>query len=616
MNPAQYLDALLTLPTLYDAQVSPDGRWAAWTWYRAGPTADVYAAPTDGSAAPIRLTDTPEDTTFVAWAPDSRAVLVEHDHEGDERAQLFRVDLDQPGILHPLTEPTPNYYLRGGQLHPNRRWLFYSANVDERGQEIEPAWIYRHDLQSGERRALAQPEKATWGSPLLNNQGTHILYSRQDLHPGGIQIWMVDVEGHEDREVLNAGDTAKVFASWLPDGRRALVLAEAATHRRVGVWDRETGGLHWLIDDAQRNIEAAFVPRGSAQPIAVIVEMRDARSRCSLLDLTSGTEIRLPAIAGNLTPLRQLENDIWVGEYYSANQPTDIVRFSLADLRRETFVSLARVWERTSIKQADLIAAQDFRWRSVDQLEIQGWLYCAPEPRGTIVYIHGGPTWLAEDRVNAEIQFYIAQGFNVLAPNYRGSTGFSLAYQEAIKRDGWGGREQDDIRAGIEALIAAGVAERGKVGVTGTSYGGYSSWCAITRCPPELVAAAAPICGMTDLVIDYQTTRPDLRPYSAEMMGGSPDQAPERYRERSPIHFVSNIKGRLLIVQGLRDPNVTPENVRAVSAALQQHGVEYQTLVFEDEGHGIARPKNRKVLYQRLAAFFAEAFEARLEARG
>src|SRR5690242_20350905 len=131
-------------------------------------------------------------------------------------------------------------------------------------------------------------------------------------------------------------------------------------------------------------------------------------------------------------------------------------------------------------------------------------------------------------------------------------------------------------------MIARGVAEPGRVGITGTSYGGYSSWCAITRFPPEIVAASAPICGMTDLVVDYETTRPDLRPYSEEMLGGRPDQIPERYYQRSPIHFVDNIKGALLIVQGLHDPNVTPENVQAVIVALQQAGVEYQLLTFED----------------------------------
>ncbi|MFL5804742.1 MAG: S9 family peptidase [Roseiflexaceae bacterium] len=614
MTPDQSLDALLSLPIFYgDAAVAPDGRWVAWTWYRAGPSADVYAAPTDGSAAPIRLTATDEDTELVSWSPDSRALLVQHDHSGDERTRLFRVDLDRPGVLHPLTEESPNFYLRGGQLHPNGRWLVYGANVDESGREIEPTWLYRHDLSTGERIALARPEKAAYYQPRLNQQGTHILYTRQDLHPAGEQIWMVDIEGREDREAINAGAAVKTSASWLPDGRRALVLAEAGTHRRVGVWDSGGRGeapspLRWLIDDPARNIEDAFVPRGSAEPVAVVVERRGARDRASLLNLETGEEVALPALPGNFVPLRLLGDGMAVGQYFSSTQPADLVRFQLDDLRPEAFVSLTRVWEHTPLRPADLAAAEDFRWRSVDGLEIQGWLYRAHKPRGTIVHIHGGPTWLTEDRVNAEIQFYVAQGFNVLAPNYRGSTGFSLEFQDAIKQDGWGGREQDDMRAGIEALIAAGVAMPGAVGVTGTSYGGYSSWCAITRWPPELVAAAAPICGMTDLVVDYETTRPDLRPLSEEMIGGRPDQAPERYRERSPIHFVSNIRGQLLIVQGLRDPNVTPENVRVVAGALQQAGVEYQLLTFEDEGHGIARPHNQRVLYTRLAEFFSEAF--------
>src|SRR3712207_3438629 len=113
---------------------------------------------------------------------------------------------------------------------------------------------------------------------------------------------------------------------------------------------------------------------------------------------------------------------------------------------------------------------------------------------------------------------------------------------------------------------------------------------------------------MTDLVVDYETTRPDLRPYSEEMMGGSPAQVPERYRERSPIRFVGSIRGRLLVVQGARDPHVTPENVRAVEAELRRAGVPYELLVFEDEGHGISKPSNQRTLYLRLRDFFAAAF--------
>lgn len=608
----QYLDQLLSLPKLYGSGVSPDGKWTAWVWAGIGARMDVYAAPTDGSAAPICLTQgyRVQDSWLVSWSPDNQAVVVAQDHDGDERARLFRVDLAQPGKMQPLTEESPEYFLRGGQLHPNGRWLVYAANFDTlTGQEIEPTYVYRHDLQTGERIALARPQRACYYTPSLNVQGTHILYNRKDLHPAGYQLWLVDIEGKDDREILNVGENMKVIGSWLADGRRVLVMAETQTHFKIGVWDSAAGAVSWMIDDPNRNIDNAFVPHGSDQ--AVIVEIQDARVKASLLHVDSGEETYLPELPGNLIPIAPFSGAEWIGEFYSSQQPRDVVRFSIANPQPETFVSLTRVWEQMPLRAADLVEAEDFRWKSVDGLPIQGWLYRTQgEVKGTIVYVHGGPTWHSENNLNYQIQFFVSQGFNVLDPNYRGSTGFSRAFQEAIKEDGWGGREQEDIRMGIEALIAAGIAKAGKVGITGTSYGGYSSWCAITRFTLETLAASAPICGMTDLVVDYQTTRPDLRPYSEEMIGGTPDQVPERYHKASPINFVSNIKGHLLIVQGLQDPNVTPTNVQVVKEKLDQSGIEYQILAFDDEGHGIGRPKNQKTMCLRLAEFFGEAFDA------
>ncbi|MBC8233119.1 S9 family peptidase [bacterium] len=623
MKPTEYLDALLSLPGMSQPMVSWDGKWVAWTWFRAGPAADVYVAPADGSAPPTQLTDTLDNTFLVSWTPDSRAVLVEQDKDGNERAQLFRVNLERPLVMVPLTEPEPNYFIRGGDLHTNGRWLVYGANFDvESGKEIEPTWIYRHDLETGERRPLARPEKGGYISPELSPLGTHVLYERMDLHPAGQQIWLVDIEGREDREILNFGADVKTYASWFPDGQRVLVIAETETHSRLGVWKLTSGKLDWLIDDPARNIEDAFVPHGSEE--IVVIEIQQACTHSSLLNPNTGEEIHLPDVPGNLVPLAPVGNGdlfcplirncvqnevLWVGQYYSSRQPTDVVRFSLAGINPKNFLSLSRVWERTVLTPEDFILAEEFHWESVDGLEIQGWFYRPKQSaRGTIVYVHGGPTAHSQDSINNQIQFFARHGFNVLDPNYRGSTGFSLAFREAIKVDGWGGREQDDIRSGIEALIATGIAEPGKVGITGTSYGGYSSWCAITRSSPEIMAASAPICGMTDLVVDYETTRPDLRPYSEEMLGGSPDQVPKRYYERSPINFVGNIKGCLLIVQGLQDPNVTPENVRTVTSALQKADVEYQLLTFEDEGHGISKPQNQKILYLRLLKFFESSF--------
>ncbi len=614
-SPAALLDHLLALPSVRHARLSPDGRWVAFTWYRRHENLDVFVVPTDGSTPPSALTHTPEATELVAWTPDGRGVLVAEDHHGDERARLLRVDLDAPEVLHPLTEAHPPYFLRGGQLSPDGRYLYYGANYDfAAGRPLEPTWIYRHDLHTGERRALAKPRRPAWTFPQLNRPGTYLLYARKDRHPAGRQFHLVDVEGREDREILYFGDRAKAFARWFPDGERILVLAENLEadppYQRLGVYHLRSGQLRWLVDDPQRALEGAWVtPQGQI----VLDEIRGARHHPLRLDPATGAGQPFPDPGGNLIPLGQAPDGAWIALFYSATHPRDLVRLDLRDPAEPRLQSLTRVWDLTPLTPQDLAPAEDFRWRSVDGLEIQGWLYRArPNPKRAILYIHGGPTSHSEDALNPQIQYLVARGFHVLAPNYRGSTGFGLRFREAIKEDGWGGREQADIATGAQALIRAGLAEPGRVGVTGTSYGGYSAWFLITHYPPEVIAAAAPICGMTDLVVDYETTRPDLRPYSEEMMGGRPDQVPEKYRERSPIHFVQHIRGALLIVQGAQDPNVTPENVRAVRQRLEAHDIPYQLLVFEDEGHGIQKPENQRRLYPALADFFERALNPSL----
>jgi dipeptidyl aminopeptidase/acylaminoacyl peptidase len=304
-----------------------------------------------------------------------------------------------------------------------------------------------------------------------------------------------------------------------------------------------------------------------------------------------------------------LSADSWVARFYNARQPDDLMRVTLGGGKVTAATSLTGLAKLTGSLTDELIAPEEMRWNSAGGLSIQGWLYRTKRPvKGTIVDIHGGPTWHVQNRFDEQTQYLLRRGFNVFIPNYRGSTGFGLPFQEAIRKQGWGGAEQEDIRSGIAALIEKGIAAKGKVGVTGVSYGGYSSWWAITHFPTDLVAAAAPVCGMTDLVVDYETTRPDLRPYSEEMMGGSPSQVPQRYRERSPIHFVANIRGKLLIVQGLRDPNVTPENMNAVRRALDGAKIPYEVLTFDDEGHGIRKRANKRTLYKSLADFFEASF--------
>jgi len=602
------LESLLTIPEIFNPLISRNSKYIAYTWINVHPNTDVFVVPTDGSTRPIALTKTPEATFLVNFAPDSRSVIVGEDKNRNERVRLFEVYIDKPEKMIPLTEEDPPFFLRGGALHPNRKWLVYGANYDiEREKEIEPTWVYRQDLENGEKIVLAKPSKAAYLIPQLNAQGTHVLYNRKELHPRGDQYWLVDIEGKEDREILNFGPKAKIEAIWLPDGKNIAFITETKNGKpqkyySLGVYNILKDEITWIIDDPKRNIERIQSPINSHH--LIILEYEKARVRASIIDLTNMEEKKLPRIQGSLIPIGPITENEWAGLYYSSVQPHEIVKFNVDNVDVSAFKPLTHVWELTKIRREDLVQAEDFEWKSKDGLTIHGWLFRSKTPtKRAIIYVHGGPTAHVKDEINPQIQYLAAKGFNVLAPNYRGSTGYGVEFEDLIRANGWGSDEQEDIWAGAKALIERGLAEKGKIGITGTSYGGYSSWYGITKAP-DLFAAAVPICGMTDLVVDYETTRPDLRPYSEEMLGGNPEEVPEKYYERSPINFVHQIKGKLLIVQGAKDPNVTPKNVEEIIKRLDKAGIKYDLLVFEDEGHGILKIKNKKILYKKMAEFF------------
>ncbi len=603
------LEKLVRVPRMSSACVSPDAQWVAWTWLGTGESDEAYIASTDAQAAPIRLGRTSQATRVISWSPDSQSILIECEEDGDERCWICRVDIDRPTTMTPLTPIKPNYFVRGGSVHPDGKTLVYGANVDvTTGEPIESTCVIRRDHVHGAETELARPAKCGVNVPILSPTGKHVVYFRSDRHPAGVQVWLVGIDGTDDSEIINVGDELRVQASWHPDGKRLLVLAEAGarTHRKLGFFDIERGRMEWLVDDPKLNIERAFVPVGTDRIVAWVAS--DARTRTVLIDAVTGQCEELESGRGELLLIAPVSEDTWVAQINASDAASDLARVMLPQSDRIPHATLSHAASRVHEAVKPLARGESISWHSVDGLKIQGWLY-RPENDacGTIVCVHGGPTWHLGDEFDLEPQSFCSAGFNVLVPNYRGSTGFSLAYQESIRKTGWGGLEQEDIRTGIKALIDRGMAQPGRVGMTGLSFGGYATWHAVTHFSHELVAAAAPVCGMTDLVMDYEQTRPDLRPLTDRMMGGKPSDCPEIYRERSPIHFVDRIKARLLIVQGLQDPNVPPNHVQAIVPLLDKAGIEYEVLWLEDEGHGILKPKNNVVVLSRMIAFFTEA---------
>ncbi len=192
MTENTFLHQLMTLPTVLEGRLSPDKRWVAFTWYRFHENIDVFLVPSDGSQPPIPLDPYSRSYRAVSWTPDLQAVIVSEDHDGDEYSRLFRVDIGQPLHMLPLTEDRPAYFIRGGMLHPNGRHLFYGANFDfEQGKLIDPTWLYRHDLISGEHVTIARPSIPNWLVPQLNRLGTDLNLLPARSEP----LWQAGVAG-------------------------------------------------------------------------------------------------------------------------------------------------------------------------------------------------------------------------------------------------------------------------------------------------------------------------------------------------------------------------------------------------------------------------------------
>jgi Tol biopolymer transport system component/dienelactone hydrolase len=590
-------------PVLWSPHVSADGRWLAWTWTGATETGNIWIAPTDGSAPPRCVTDGVDHFYVNHVAANGKVLILSQSIGANEHDRLFHCDLTADASLRALTPLQADHYVFGGEIFADR-FMVYAADYDYEARTItDGSWIYRQDLVSGERLVLARASSVTAVPPEISPDGDLVLYTRSDRHPAGVQLWMVGTDGRGDREILNVGDSKKIAASWLGTDGLVLVKAEAAAHERIGILDPASGAMRWLIDDPARCIESVLGSHDGSE--IALVEYVGGRLHATLLDVTSGASRSFGPAGRSLLPVAALPGGDWIAEAYDSRDAHDLVR---VDGSSGTLTNLTQTARCFGFASEDFAPASDYRWRSVDGHEIQGWLYEPKGPcRGLLVWVHGGPTWHSEDWINPIIQFLANAGYRVLDPNYRGSTGFGHEFREAIKEDGWGGREQQDIRTGIDSLIAAGKATPGGIGVVGLSYGGYSSWFAITRFA-DLVTAAMPICGMYDLAIDYHATgMPHGRLYSEEMMGGTPEALPERYFNASPSNFIGDIRGRLCIVHGLADSNVSPENTHHACRDLDHAGIPYDLLTFDDEGHGIYKARNRQALLERMAAFFGAA---------
>ena len=235
---------------------------------------------------------------------------------------------------------------------------------------------------------------------------------------------------------------------------------------------------------------------------------------------------------------------------------------------------------------------------------IPAWFYrpatASDEALPVIVFVHGGPEWQTKAFFHFLVQYFAQSGFAVLAPNVRGSTGYGKTYSH-----------MDDVEKRLDSVADLAHAahwlqeqpgiDGERIVVYGGSYGGFMVLAALTDYP-ELWAAGVDVVGISNFVTFLKNTS-DYRRAHREAEYGSLERDLEVLERISPIHKVDQIVAPLMVIHGANDPRVPLSETEQLVEALQARDVPVEFLVFDDEGHGIHKLKNKRVAYPAIVDF-------------
>jgi dipeptidyl aminopeptidase/acylaminoacyl peptidase len=543
---------------------------------------------------PVRIAPGQDRTLPVAETP--YGLLVRQDHGGNETWQLAL--LEDGGGLRSITRD-PRAIHRDRVLSPDRRRVGLSFNPGGRADWMLGAL----DLETGEIETWLDrggswswlawsPDGAT--AAVLEDVPTRTHHNRAYLLRRGGEPRRILQDALHVAGVTWAGD--RLLA--LTDLDRVFVgLVELdVTHAAPGTVVRR------LVDEDHDVLAAVPDPTGTH--VAVVVN-EGAHDSLRILDLETGE----PSEAARTLPpgLVTVDNSSTTADHiaWSPDGARLFVAWESPTAPSEIFELPAGTrWTRASGDPVPgLVAPDEVTYRSFDGLEIPGLHYRVDgTPRPTVVYFHGGPASQARAGFNPIVAVWNAAGFDVLAPNVRGSTGYGRRYYELDDRE----LRWDSVRDGCEAgrwLVAQGRAT--SLIAMGGSYGGFMTLAVLVE-EPELWDAGVDIVGIADWHTFFANTSGWRRANRAAEYGDPDGPDGEFLAEFSPLRRAHRISAPLLVIHGRNDVRVP------VSEAVQIHDAagDSELLVFDDEGHGILKHRNRVSAYGRALAFVRERINA------
>ena len=279
--------------------------------------------------------------------------------------------------------------------------------------------------------------------------------------------------------------------------------------------------------------------------------------------------------------------------------------YYLYDARTDTLSLLSSC--SSDLHEEELSPMKPIQYIARDGYTIYGYL-TVPQGRKAenlplIVYPHGGPWARDYWEYQPDIQFLANRGYAVLQMNFRGSTGYGKEFLNAGNKQ-WGKKMQDDITDGVSWVVNQGVADPQRIGIYGSSYGGYAVLAGLAF-TPNLYACGVDLCGPSNLFTLLDSLPPYWKPNIMEFYErvGHPEQDAALLREASPLFHADKIRAPLLVGQGRNDPRVKSKESDQIVAALRDKGITALYMIKNNEGHGFSNEENRLDFYKEMEKF-------------
>jgi dipeptidyl aminopeptidase/acylaminoacyl peptidase len=579
---------------------SPDGKTLVFVSNMSGRN-NLWLVDSEGGF-PTQLTVSDQRESSPMWSPDGKWIAYMSDYDGDEQWDIFLVSPKSGQIVNvtktrEIAELSPTWSHDG-------RYLAYIVKP-------KTSSVFEVDVYDTLQRDVKHLTKGTAKDrmnvgPIWSHDGKSIVYTQEQSKGTDSNVFIVDVASaqstlltpHDGEHLYSANDVS-------PDGKHVLITSNAGNgYDNVGLLEIATKKIHWVTQDKWEISGDSFVPDGKA---LIYIANVDGNSDIYQYDLASGKSAALPLPKGLNYPTGRTspfsrDNSRMLFHHNGPTAPGDLWVYNTSDKKsRQVTQSLVG-----GVRGQDMVEPSLVRFPSKDgKWTISAFVYMPYNlPRNNqhpaIVYVHGGPTAQTMNGFNRFIQYVANQGYIVIAPNYRGSTGYGKEFQQANLFD-MGGGDLQDVLATADFIKQTGYVDPKKLILMGGSYGGYLTMMGVTKAP-EVWAAGVPIVPFVNWFTEIQNEDPVLQQSDLATMG-DPEKNKALFEDRSPINFIDQIKAPLYLLAGGNDPRCPKSETMQVVDAIKKKGGVAEYKIYENEGHGFSRVENQIDAYKRVADF-------------